>query len=146
MSQFFGQNYLKAQYFNSAYLHGAARSGYWRLFFYQMQEEALKQYEENTGKKVKKQDKPVEVVAETVPVVKTKRKKIVERIEEPKLPPLKLNPVVASPTAYDQLAELPPWVFNAIIEQTNVIDLDYHRNKRRQRTRRRAAAFLLMAA
>lgn len=46
MSQFFGQQYLAAQYFRPQYLHGAgtatdARSGYWRLFYYQLQEAEL---------------------------------------------------------------------------------------------------------
>ena len=53
MSQFFTQAYLKPQYFNMNYIHGATavpsndgRSGYWRLFFHNMQEEALKKDEQ----------------------------------------------------------------------------------------------------
>ena len=46
MSQFFQAGFLKPQYFNAAYLHGAGanppdqtgRSGYWRLFYTQLQE------------------------------------------------------------------------------------------------------------
>lgn len=53
MSQFFGQQQLAAQYFRPQYLHGAGgtptqdgRSGYWRLFYYQLQEEELKRHEQ----------------------------------------------------------------------------------------------------
>jgi hypothetical protein len=59
-----------------------ARSGYWRLFFMKMQEEALKQYEEKTGKEVAPSTKPIE---ESKPEVKTpqvKRKKVVRTVEE----------------------------------------------------------------
>jgi len=56
-NQFFGQQTLAAQYFRPQYLHGAGgvpptqdgRSGYWRLFFMRMQEEALRQYEKHTA-------------------------------------------------------------------------------------------------
>ena len=57
MSQFFSQSYLKPQYFNMNYLHGATavpsndgKSGYWRLFYYNLQEEALKKDEQVKGK------------------------------------------------------------------------------------------------
>ena len=78
MSQFFGQNFLKAQYFNANYLHGAqeeqtGRSGYYRLFFMKMQEEALRQYKEKTGKEVAE---PVEVEGLKAKVVKVKPKTV----------------------------------------------------------------------
>lgn len=56
MSQFFGQQQLAAQYFRPQYLHGAGgvpvqdgRSGYWRTFYYQLQEEELKKHEQKQG-------------------------------------------------------------------------------------------------
>lgn len=58
MSQFFGQQQLAAQYFRPQYLHGAGgapvqdgRSGYWRMFYYQLQEEELKKHEQKQGQK-----------------------------------------------------------------------------------------------
>lgn len=57
MSQFFGQQQLAAQYFRPQYIHGAGgtppvqdgRSGYWRMFYYQLQEEELKRHEQKQG-------------------------------------------------------------------------------------------------
>ena len=98
MSQFFGTNYLKPQYFDANYLHGAqqetntGRSGYWRLFYTQLQEESLKKDAELK----KSEEKVVEVVAPEViapikakPKKKSVPKKVVEEVvvhERPLLP------------------------------------------------------------
>lgn len=61
MNNFFTQAYLKPKYFNQAYLHGAtavqdAKSGYWRLFYYNMQEEALKADEQKQRETTEKRE------------------------------------------------------------------------------------------
>ena len=98
--QLFGANYFKPQYFNVNYLHGATavpaqdgRSGYWRLFFYQMQEEALK------PKEVKNDTVPESAVQEAK-VLEDKRvnvpaKKVVRRERAaPETPPVRERPVL----------------------------------------------------
>lgn len=103
MSQFFGQNFLKAQYFNPAYLHGAqeeqtGRSGYWRLFFYQMQEEALRQYKEKTGKEVAEPQVVTEVVTKKPASKKIKKVKPVVVDEKPVSKPLPIYQPVKDAT------------------------------------------------
>ena len=92
----FGSNYFKPQYFNAAYLHGATavpaqdgRSGYWRLFYYEMQEEALREKRDDQvpanavaqDTLIKRED--ISVAAKPV------RKKRVEKEEKPREPILK---------------------------------------------------------
>lgn len=98
--QLFGANYFKPQYFNANYLHGATavpaqdgRSGYWRLFYYQMQEEALK------PKEVKNDEVP-EVANQEAKVLEDKRvdvpvKKVVRRKErKPEQPTVRERPIL----------------------------------------------------
>jgi hypothetical protein len=68
----------------------SARSGYWRLFFMNMQEEALKQYEEKTGKKVAKEPVVEEVVKKADVKVKKVKKPVVE---EEVIPAFKPKPI-----------------------------------------------------
>ena len=97
----FSANYFKPQYFNAAYLHGATampaqdgRSGYWRLFYYEMQEEALRE---------KRDDQvPANAVAqdtlvkrEDIPVVaKRPAKKRKPAPAEPAIPKVKERPLL----------------------------------------------------
>jgi hypothetical protein len=120
MSQFFGQQLLAAQYFRPQYLHGAGgtptqdgRSGYWRLFYYHLQEEELKKHEQKQSQKTaqgtgktavetsangpatgKPAPKPrpkyssPQPVVENTPVFKSKSLYVVPRIEYPSVGPL----------------------------------------------------------
>lgn len=124
------------------------RSGYWRLFFTQMQEEALKQYEEKTGKKVEKmasveakktsKKKPLKVVKE------------VSEVEEPQsVSSFVAAPVKTSASVGELLAKLPelpaandPYILAVL--SAKVVELRISKQRREQR--RRAAVFLLLAA
>lgn len=81
-----------------------ARSGYWRLFYYQMQEEALKTGE---AEKAKPAEATPEVVAEEKPIeTKAKPKAKVEKLAfeptpAPSKPPMRLKPVYRAPEHYD---------------------------------------------
>jgi len=128
-----------------------ARSGYWREFFYKMQEEALKSEE--------KEPKPLQgdAQAESKPVIaKLNAKKASPAIEKPfqppALPPFKRSPIYTAPSVQEQLSavanndnfsvfakKLDDKILNLALEKQR-------RTKRRNRLRRRAAAILLMAA
>lgn len=149
---FFAQDFLKAQYFSQRYMHGpqeetSGRSGHWRLFFYKMQEEALKT------------EKPTPEITEQHPeqpkLAKVAKKKVrkpyevKEEIPEPiKVPPFKRKPVYTQPSAHEKLLALQPLPAPVRIRHNrdNVIQLNIEKIKRKQRARRRAAAFLLLAA
>ena len=88
MSQFFQAGFLKPQYFNAAYLHGAGanppdqtgRSGYWRLFYTQLQElsneEDRKKREQKQGQETPEgtgKGTQTEPVAVTAPTRKARR-------------------------------------------------------------------------
>ena len=98
MSQFFGQQQLAAQYFRPQYLHGAAgapvqdgRSGYWRLFYTQLQEDSLKKDEERKRDEQAKKGETQEGTRETAkakPVRSIKPKPI--KVEAP---PVKRRPM-----------------------------------------------------
>jgi len=122
----------------------SGRSGYWKLFFYNMQEEALREKEPESKSvekpKSAKVAKPKRRVAKQQPVVVSKPE--VVRL------PLRLSPVVEQPTAYSELAQTVPlptatlysisvYQNRAIIESTE---------QKRKHARRRAAVFLLLAA
>jgi len=152
---FFAQDFLKAQYFSQRYMHGpqeetSGRSGYWRLFFYKMQEEALKSEEQipEITEQHSEQPKPAKVAK----VAKKIRKpyEVKEEIPEPiKLPPFKRKPVYTQPSAHEKLLALQPLPAPVRIRhnrEDNVIQLNIEKIKRKQRARRRAAAFLLLAA
>lgn len=147
MSQFFRQDYLKPAYFKVGYLRGAdeeptsdGRSAYWRMFFMQLQEEALK-------KPKSEEAKPVEAT----PAAKKRRKaKVVPLLRQddfapPSLPPFRRIPIYTQPDSYDALAELPPLSVQTYNEPV-VIRLHQEQVKRRKQARRRAAALLLLAA
>lgn len=127
------------------------RSGYWRLFFTNMQEEALKKRDEKTngdsGKlatpevvasKSKKQPKPV-----------TPKKREPSKVA-PKAPviPFRRLPTKLEPNAFDMLAELPPLMVESYLLSLSsrvIINLDDERIQRRKK-KRKLAAFLLLAA
>ena len=97
----FGSNYFKPQYFNAAYLHGATavpaqdgRSGYWRLFYYEMQEEALREKrDDQVPANAAAQDTLVK--REDIPVAaKPVRKKRKPAPAEPAIPKVKERPLL----------------------------------------------------
>jgi hypothetical protein len=130
----------------------SGRSGYWRLFFTQMQEEALKEYEKKTGAPVTKPVVPAEpVTAKAKTPKKPKRVEPEVKVETyPEVPKFKLKPVYETPDTYDALANLPKVVLASELTalQAKIYDFQVHldRKQRQQRNRRRAAAFLLLAA
>lgn len=90
------------------------KSGYWRLFFTQMQEEALKQYEAKTGKSV------APVVAEStkagiLPKRKPKRKlEPLVPLEHYELPKFNRVPTNESKITVDEA--LPGWLLSVDVE------------------------------
>lgn len=160
MSAFFGQEFLTAQYFRPNYLHGAGgvppaqdgRSGYWRLFFMQAQEEALK---EKTDEKVAEHSRSVDspkVVVRKGPVRKKRITQAEPRTQEKPLdlPPFKRIPVYTTPSTYEKLANLPVNTLSQDVRALTgkIYDFAQHlaAKKKRNSARRRAVAFLLMAA
>lgn len=161
MSAFFGQEFLTAQYFRPNYLHGAGgippapdgHSGYWRLFFYNMQEEALNAEKKKTAEKV---DAGGAVVKESVAKKETPRKRprgakvenslrAAEPQTEAKSPAFRLAPAVTGPSVYEQVQQL------VALDPTKYTEARHNSRERitkqrKQRARRRAAAFLLLAA
>lgn len=122
------------------------RSGYWRLFYTKLQEEALKK---NDEKAESKSSKPSQATVVAKPKRIKRRVAKVQRVElhapEARSVPFVLRPVVEQPTSYDALANLGP------LPTATVFSLEAYRNQviifpSRKRARRRAAAFLLMAA
>ena len=129
------------------------RSGYWRLFFTQMQEEALKQDAESKTTT----ERPVESTKPAPEKVKAKakpkRKAVEKAVNQPQpieVPQFRLKPLYEQPNTYDALADLPPIMLTtysvATLKNQAIINLEHERLKRRKQARRRAAAFLLLAA
>lgn len=135
--------------FNGVQAANEGRSGYWRLFYTQLQEESLKN--EKADESTRIQPTPVTVAStgkkqpkSTVP----KKRKVVKAPKPPQsFTPLVLAPVKTLPTVYEELAALPPLIMEQIIWRSKgtgvIISLDKERQRRR---RKRVAAFLLMAA
>jgi len=158
MNLFFGQRTLTANYFHPRYLHGTgttptndAKSGYWRLFYYKMQEEALK-----VGEKVVEKIE-TEAKRDKVVLLATKKKVLKPRVEQEKdfipepLPKFKPLPVYAEPSAHELLSSLPSLHnFTVFINraETRLFSLAVAREQKikRRHARRRVAAFLLLAA
>lgn len=124
------------------------RSGYWRLFFTQMQEEALKKRDEKK--------EPAEVVGTVTEIKTDKRTKVRKPAAPPKpakvekpLPviPFRKLPTKLEPTAFDELAKLPPLALETYARHLSgvIINLATEKEKRKKH-RRKLAAFLLMAA
>ena len=144
--------------FNGVQAANEGRSGYWRLFFTNLQEEALKKDEPE------RRDSSQKVLEETPKVVrKTKIKKSKRPvIRQPELrekvdsdttipnPPFRLKPIYDQPNTYDALRELEFLPYSVVnltrVENRVIINLNQERIKRRKQARRRAAAFLLLAA
>jgi hypothetical protein len=113
-NQFFGQQLLAAQYFRPQYLHGAGvtpvqdgRSGYWRLFYYQLQEEELKKHEQKQGQKTP--EGKSEVASETTTAV-PKKPRAKPRVAKPvvdELPKVHPRPIYQAPPKQFDVA---PWL------------------------------------
>lgn len=115
MSQFFQQNLLKAQYFRPQYLSGqtdeTARSGYWRLFYYQLQEAELKKNEQEQGKEAPEGARQVteEDASVGAPRKRTKRKlESLVKLETFEKPEFKRKQIYSTPTKIN--TELPGWL------------------------------------
>ena len=124
------------------------RSGYWRLFYTKLQEEALKK---NDEKAESKSSKPSQATVVAKPKRIKRRVAKVQRVElhapEARSVPFVLRPVVEQPTSYDALANL------GALPTATLFSLEVYRKqviisttKSRKQKRRRAAAFLLVAA
>jgi hypothetical protein len=138
-----------------------APSGMRRLMLYQLQEEALNALETKKDEQKQGQEAPrreseapqAEPVA--APAARPKRPRR-QRAPEPTVherrgPVVPFRRTFAAPaeTLYDKLAvlaKLPDVATFTRIASAKIISLEAERTKRRQRNRRRAAAFLLMAA
>lgn len=120
MSQFFGANYLKPQYFNANYLHGAqseespGRSGYWRLFYTQLQEQSLKEDEERREQKQRQEAPPREIEAAeiepaTKPIAKpAPKRRTVTRIIEREPVIVVERPIYRELSRVDRIDEITP--------------------------------------
>lgn len=154
-AQFSGDAFQQCAFGSDAWqtspCHKDGRSGYWRLFFHEMQEEA------NAQDKKRKEgiaEEPVKVL-EVVATEKPKSRIVVEPLApmfkpEP-LPKFKPKALYTAPAVQEKLASLPSIDNFAVFVQeasTSIIQLALEREKRkkRQQLRRRAAAFLLLAA
>lgn len=134
------------------------RSGYWRLFYTQLQEEALKEYDRKkqlsntetleSGKQVTETPKVAKPPVKLEPLVK---------LDVYETPNFKRKPIYTEPTPV--AVNLPAFVagislelskmyqeFAPLVRAQNIRSIEVARAKRQQRTRRRAAAFLLLAA
>lgn len=133
----------------------SSSSGVRRLQMYQLQADALLKYEaRRVAEEVVKQEekkKLTPVVAVKKKVVKKKPVESQTYTEVP-APPFRKKFMYAEPTVYDQILMLSPLTYNSYVADylqvsvTKVVDLSNERIKRQQRNRRRAAAFLLLAA
>lgn len=155
MSAFFGQEFLQAQYFRPQYLHGAGgtpptqdgKSGYWRLFFYKMQEEALKTEEPASEATAQPAEQPR--LAKAPKKKARKPYEVKEQAYEPiTFPPFIRKAVYTQPSSYEKIQGVEPLPAPVLIRHNrdNVVQLNLEKIKRKQRARRRAAAFLLLAA
>lgn len=111
-----------------------------------MQEEALKKHDEKTEVKPEPSSETVAVKPKRVKRRITKVQRAEPHAPEARVVPLVLRPVVRQPNTYDALANLHPLpaaVFSLDVYRTQVI---ISKVKSRKRARRRAAAFLLLAA
>lgn len=158
MNLFFGQRTLAANYFHPRYLQGTGatptndtKSGYWRLFYYKMQEEALKVGEEVVEKIETKAKR------DTVVLLAAKKKAPKPRVELEKdfvpepLPKFKPLPVYTEPSVHELLDSVPS-VHNFAVfinrAEIKLFSLAVAREQKikRRHVRRRVAAFLLLAA
>lgn len=132
----------------------SARSGYWRQFFYNLQEESLKADEKPVPEvKQDKSEKTVVAMNARKPVKKAPRK--VEEVmpfEPEPLPAFRRKPVYKTVTVQDELAALPTAKNFAVFAnklENKVVQLAVQRErkqKQRRRLRRKVAALLLLAA
>ena len=120
------------------------KSGYWRLFYYNLQAESLRAEEQK--KKIKEasreavKPKPLKKPKPIVPAIK----RVVPT--EASSEPFVLAPVKTLPTAYDELIKLPPIQFAQIYWRFTQLSVIISLDKERKRRRRKVAAFLLLAA
>lgn len=134
------------------YAEQSARSGYWRLFFYNMQEEALNAEKEKTTEKVdaggavaKKSVAKKEAPRKRTRIPKAENSLRAAEPQEEKIPAFRLAPAVTGPSVYEQVQQL---IALGPVPYTKARHNNRERitKQRKQRARRRAAAFLLLAA
>ena len=132
---------------------GKGRSGYWRLFFTKLQEEALAKEKQHAEAKPEKTEVVAQVVAARVPEKKVRAPKKGAEVHAPAVAhpavPLRAPARERIPTIGELLSELPRFSWTQFSKKA--IDLsvaardEVVRIKRRQQARRRAVAFLLLA-
>lgn len=162
MIQYGAANYFKPNFFASVFGSreetATARSGYWRLFFMEMQEEALKKTVKEEAKKA--YEKTVgdsgKLAASKVstPPRKKQPKSVVpkkrEKVEKPTpIIPFRKLPTKLEPTVYDELVKLPEIAIEqyTFVIRANAVLYNFEQEKQKRRKhRRKVAAFLLMAA
>ncbi len=124
-NQFFGQQTLAAQYFRPQYLHGAGgtppvqdgKSGYWRLFYYQLQEAELEKDEQEQGKEATEGTRQAaeEVAALDTTSKRTKRKlEPLVKLETFEKPDFKRKQIYSAPSPIN--TALPVWLLSVDIE------------------------------
>lgn len=136
------------------YAANSARSGYWRLFFYQMQEEALKK--DGEGKKKAENTTTLRDTVDLVSVEnkvspsKDKRESRREKGAEPTIIPFKTRPIHSLTTIYDALFKIPalPELGAVKIQTQQLIEkvIQLHEECSRRRKRRRDEEMLLLLA
>ena len=137
--------------FNGVQAANEGRSGYWRLFFTNLQEESLRKESEKAAANSGKLAAPEVVVSAGKKQPKPDVSKRSTRIKAPQpaqsITPLVLAPVKTLPTVYEELAALPPLIMEQVIWRGKGAGVITSLDKELQRRRRKkVAAFLLMAA
>jgi hypothetical protein len=113
--QLFGANYFKPQYFNAVYLHGATavpaqdgRSGYWRLFYYNLQEESLREKRDDQVS-AEPTIKDTLVRREDLPAVVVPKRAAPKPSPKPERPPVRERPILrVVATEEDRVADVTP--------------------------------------
>lgn len=130
----------------------SAHSGYWREFYSQLQEEALKEYDRKKGLPANKTLESGEQITKKTKTAKSPTKLEIDVADNYTLPEFKRKSRVQVITYGKSVAEkildipvLPSPIFS-IKTYNNVHQIESARIKRQQHFRRRAAAFLLLAA
>jgi len=138
-SVFWGNNWLSQQ--------NNGRSGYWRLFYTQLQEQAL---EKDKEQKEKEKDVPVvEVIEESAPTIKKVKKQKKAVVKEPPPPEVHERPLLPEPYSVEQPDVTPflrivsnefrAWMFSSLEIQA----IMFQREKSRKLEEEEEAAELL---
>ena len=126
------------------------RSGYWRLFYYKMQEDALQEKIKTDAIPIEKSEPIVKkVISKKAPKPAVKEESYEEEYQAETLPEFKLKPIYRAQSVHETLSTLPNMDnFSVYVKsaEAKIIHFAVEKQKRRRRARRRAATFLLLAA